>query len=83
MSFLDNLTQQQQACLIELVRQRFPDNSLHQQPARPVLQEENIASRTRRSIENGDDDGECSQYYCSDEESEKEDEDKYIQVCFL
>lgn len=81
MSFLDKFTEEQQAFLIELVRQKFPDKS---------LQEEDIASedddgegsQTRCSNES-DNNGEGNQYCCSDEESEKDDEDKHIQVCSL
>jgi hypothetical protein len=84
MSFLDNFTEEQQALLIELVHQKFLDKSLHQQPARLKLQEEDIpsedddgqGSQTRHSQES-DDDNEDSQYCFSDEESEKDN----IHVC--
>ena len=42
MSLFDNLTEEQQAYLIELTHQKFLTNSLHQQSTRIILQKENI-----------------------------------------
>ena len=52
MSLFDNLTEEQQAYLIELIHQKFLTNSLHQQSTRIILQKENIINNNNDKSKN-------------------------------